>query len=43
MADTATLFGVLGWERYRGRGELIGDYFGSSGTGQCNVEFPLDP
>lgn len=42
MADTATLFGVLGWEHYRGRGELIGDYFGSSGTGQCNVEFSLD-
>ncbi len=41
MADTATLFGVLGWERYGGRGELIGDYFGSSGTGQCNVEFDV--
>jgi 3,4-dihydroxyphenylacetate 2,3-dioxygenase len=41
MADTATLFGVLGWDRYRGRGEVIGEYFGSSGTGQCNVEFPV--
>lgn len=41
MGDTATLFGALGWERYRGRGELLGDYFGSSGTGQCNVEFSL--
>lgn len=41
MADTATLFGVLGWDRYRGRAELIGEYFGSSGTGQCNVEFPV--
>ncbi|HEY2389341.1 MAG TPA: 3,4-dihydroxyphenylacetate 2,3-dioxygenase [Candidatus Binatia bacterium] len=42
MGDTAMLFGALGWDRYRGRGELLGEYFGSSGTGQCNVEFPLD-
>jgi 3,4-dihydroxyphenylacetate 2,3-dioxygenase len=42
MGDTAMLFGALGWERYRGRGELLGEYFGSSGTGQCNVEFALD-
>jgi 3,4-dihydroxyphenylacetate 2,3-dioxygenase len=42
MGDTAMLFGALGWERYHGRGELLGDYFGSSGTGQCNVEFSLD-
>ncbi len=41
MIDTAMLFGVLGWDRYGGRGEMIGDYFGSSGTGQCNVEFVL--
>ncbi len=41
MADTATLFGALGWDAYRGRGELVGDYFGSSGTGQCNVDFAL--
>lgn len=39
MADTAMLFGALGWDRYTGRGELLGDYFASSGTGQCNVEF----
>jgi 3,4-dihydroxyphenylacetate 2,3-dioxygenase len=43
MGDTAMLFGALGWERYRGRGELLGEYFGSSGTGQCNVDFTLDP
>jgi 3,4-dihydroxyphenylacetate 2,3-dioxygenase len=43
MGDTAMLFGALGWERYRGRGELLGQYFGSSGTGQCNVDFTLDP
>jgi len=42
MGDTAMLFGALGWERYRGRGELLGAYFGSSGTGQCNVDFALD-
>jgi len=43
MGDTAILFGALGWDRYRGRGELLGEYFGSSGTGQCNVEITLDP
>jgi len=42
MGDTAMLFGALGWDDYRGRGELLGEYFGSSGTGQCNVEFSLD-
>lgn len=38
MQDTAMLFGALGWDRYRGRGEQLGEYFGSSGTGQVNVE-----
>ena len=42
MGDTAMLFGALGWDGYRGRGELLGEYFGSSGTGQCNVEFSLE-
>jgi 3,4-dihydroxyphenylacetate 2,3-dioxygenase len=42
MGDTAMLFGALGWDRYHGRGELLGEYFGSSGTGQCNVDFSLD-
>lgn len=41
MADTAMLFGALGWDAYRGRGQLLGEYFASSGTGQCNVEFSL--
>ncbi|WP_282605352.1 3,4-dihydroxyphenylacetate 2,3-dioxygenase [Pelagibius sp. Alg239-R121] len=41
MADTAMLFGVLGWDAYRGKGELLCDYFPSSGTGQCIVEFPV--
>ena len=41
MGDTAMLFGALGWDRYRGRGELLGEYFGSSGTGQINAVFPV--
>ncbi len=41
MIDTAYLFGALGWDKYKGKGELVGDYFGSSGTGQCNVMFEL--
>ncbi len=41
MIDTAMLFGALGWQDYRGRGEVLGEYFASSGTGQVNVEFPL--
>jgi 3,4-dihydroxyphenylacetate 2,3-dioxygenase len=39
MHDTAMLFGALGWDTYRGRGELLCDYFPSSGTGQVNVVF----
>jgi 3,4-dihydroxyphenylacetate 2,3-dioxygenase len=30
---------ALGWDGYRGRGELLCDYFPSSGTGQVNVVF----
>jgi 3,4-dihydroxyphenylacetate 2,3-dioxygenase len=41
MIDTAMLFGALGWDSYQGKGELVSEYFGSSGTGQVNVEFPL--
>lgn len=41
MHDTAMLFGALGWDRYAGKGELIGEYFPSSGTGQANVVFPV--
>jgi 3,4-dihydroxyphenylacetate 2,3-dioxygenase len=41
MHDTAMLFGALGWDRYRGRGEALCDYFPSSGTGQVNVVFTL--
>ena len=41
MIDTAMLFGALGWEAYPGRGELIGEYFASSGTGQANIAFSI--
>lgn len=41
MHDTAMLFGALGWDQYRGKGELLGEYFPSSGTGQANVVFPV--
>lgn len=41
MHDTAMLFGALGWDQYKGTGELIGEYFPSSGTGQANVVFSL--
>jgi 3,4-dihydroxyphenylacetate 2,3-dioxygenase len=42
MHDTAMLFGALGWDSYHGRAEVITDWFPSSGTGQCNVVFPVD-
>ena len=42
MADTAMLFGLLGWENYGGTVEQLCDYFSSSGTGQVNVEFHLN-
>jgi 3,4-dihydroxyphenylacetate 2,3-dioxygenase len=41
MHDTAMLFGLLGWEQYQGKAEIVTEYFPSSGTGQCNVLFPL--
>jgi 3,4-dihydroxyphenylacetate 2,3-dioxygenase len=41
MHDTAMLFGALGWDKYQGKGELLGEYFPSSGTGQANVIFPV--
>ena len=39
MADTAMLFGLLGWDAYNGQAEQLCDYFPSSGSGQVNVEF----
>ena len=42
MHDTVMLFAALGWDQYTGKGELIGEYFPSSGTGQANVVFPVE-
>lgn len=41
MADTAMLFGLLGWDTYAGEAEQLCDYFASSGSGQVNVEFHI--
>lgn len=41
MHDTAMLLGMLGWDKYKGKVEIISDYFPSSGTGQVNAEFPI--
>jgi len=41
MHDTAMLLGVLGWDQYEGKAEVVTPYFGSSGTGQINVIFPV--
>jgi 3,4-dihydroxyphenylacetate 2,3-dioxygenase len=43
MADTGMLFGVLGRDRYAGRGEQLCEYFPSTGTGQVIVDFSLAP
>ena len=42
MHDTAMLLGMLGWDQYRGKVEVLGEYFASSGTGQINAIFPLN-
>lgn len=41
MHDTVMLFGALGWDAYKGRGEVVTEYFPSSGTGQTNVVFEV--
>ena len=41
MHDTAMMLGVLGWDAYQGKAEIVTPYFGSSGTGQINAVFPL--
>jgi len=43
MHDTAMLLGALGWRDYRGKAEVLTPYFGSSGTGQINALFPVEP
>ncbi len=42
MHDTIMLFGALGWDTYKGHGNVVTEYFPSSGTGQTNVVFPLN-
>lgn len=41
MADTGMLFGVLGDREYAGHGEVLCDWFPSTGTGQTVVDFTL--
>ena len=41
MHDTIMLFAALGWDKFTGKGEVIGEYFPSSGTGQVNVVFEV--
>lgn len=41
MHDTAMLLGLLGWDKYQGKVEVITPLFASSGTGQINAIFPL--
>lgn len=43
MHDTAMLLGAMGWDKYKGRAEIITPYFGSSGTGQLNAVLPVLP
>ena len=43
MHDTAMLLGALGWDQYRGQVEVVTPYFPSSGTGQINAIFPVEP
>lgn len=41
MHDTVMLLGMLGWDKYNEKVEVITDVFASSGTGQTNVIFPI--
>lgn len=42
MHDTAMLYGLVGWDNYEQDCEVVTEYFPSSGTGQCNVIFPVE-
>ncbi len=42
MHDTAMLLGVMGWDKYKGKAEVITELFASSGTGQINAILPFD-
>ena len=41
MADTQMMFGLLGWDAYRGETEVLCPYFPSSGSGQVIAEYHL--
>lgn len=41
MADTHMIFGLLGWDDYKGETELLCPYFPSSGSGQIVAEYHL--
>ncbi len=41
MHDTVMMLGALGWDKYTGKGEVVTEYFPSSGTGQTNVVLPV--
>ncbi|HZR72263.1 3,4-dihydroxyphenylacetate 2,3-dioxygenase [Bradyrhizobium sp.] len=41
MADTHMIFGLLGWDAYKGETELLCPYFPSSGSGQIIAEHHL--
>ncbi|WP_257168055.1 3,4-dihydroxyphenylacetate 2,3-dioxygenase [Bradyrhizobium sp. SRS-191] len=41
MADTHMMFGMLGWDGYKGETELLCPYFPSSGSGQIMAEYHL--
>jgi 3,4-dihydroxyphenylacetate 2,3-dioxygenase len=43
MHDTAMLLGALGWSEYKAKAQVLTPLFGSSGTGQINVLFPVTP
>lgn len=41
MHDTAMLLGLMGWDAYTGKVEIVTPLFPSSGTGQINAIFPI--
>ena len=43
MHDTAMLLGLLGWDAYTSKVEVVTPLFPSSGTGQINAIFPVTP
>lgn len=42
MADTHMIFGLLGWDKYKGETEVLCPYFPSSGSGQVAAEYHLN-